>query len=294
MTAMTAATLDQLSDGRMLLGHRLVRAAGQRGLARRALRQPARAHARVHRGRAQGAGARAAGVPRRAPRAAAARRAGQGAEADDRARAGADPDLPGGDRAEEHARWPARSPTAGSPRSSSPEHLPELRESLEEGAARAGRSLDDFDIAPTVNVMVTDDQSRRARRDAAVRRAVRRRHGLARAELLQRADAPLRVRGRGREGPGPLPGGQEGRGRGGAARRVPRPGRADRPARRGARAAARLPRRGRRHARPHAAGVRQGAAGSSSCGASPSSSRRSRSSRGSCSGRSATPGTRSR
>src|SRR5436190_425176 len=41
----------------------------------------------------------------------------------------------------------------------SPEALPELRKSLEEGAARAGRSLDGFDIAPTVNVMVTDDQA---------------------------------------------------------------------------------------------------------------------------------------
>jgi F420-dependent oxidoreductase-like protein len=40
----------------------------------------------------------------------------------------------------------------------SPEALPELRKSLEEGAQRSGRSLDGFDIAPTVNVMVTDDQ----------------------------------------------------------------------------------------------------------------------------------------
>jgi F420-dependent oxidoreductase-like protein len=39
----------------------------------------------------------------------------------------------------------------------SPEHLPELRTSLEEGAATGGRSLEGFDIAPTVNVMVTDD-----------------------------------------------------------------------------------------------------------------------------------------
>jgi F420-dependent oxidoreductase-like protein len=39
----------------------------------------------------------------------------------------------------------------------SPEHLPLLRESLEEGAARAGRSLEGFDIAPTVNVNITDD-----------------------------------------------------------------------------------------------------------------------------------------
>jgi F420-dependent oxidoreductase-like protein len=39
----------------------------------------------------------------------------------------------------------------------SPEHLPDLRASLEEGAAKAGRSLDGFDIAPTVNVYVSDD-----------------------------------------------------------------------------------------------------------------------------------------
>src|SRR3954470_11512775 len=39
----------------------------------------------------------------------------------------------------------------------SPEHLPDLRRSLEEGAAKAGRSLDAFDIAPTVNVYVSDD-----------------------------------------------------------------------------------------------------------------------------------------
>jgi F420-dependent oxidoreductase-like protein len=39
----------------------------------------------------------------------------------------------------------------------SPEHLPDLRASLEEGAAKANRSLDDFDIAPTVNVYVSDD-----------------------------------------------------------------------------------------------------------------------------------------
>src|SRR3954468_13166554 len=39
----------------------------------------------------------------------------------------------------------------------SPEHLPELRTSLDEGAVKAGRSLDGFDIAPTVNVYVSDD-----------------------------------------------------------------------------------------------------------------------------------------
>jgi F420-dependent oxidoreductase-like protein len=39
----------------------------------------------------------------------------------------------------------------------SPEHVAELRPLLQEGADRAGRSLDGFDIAPAVNVYVTDD-----------------------------------------------------------------------------------------------------------------------------------------
>jgi F420-dependent oxidoreductase-like protein len=39
----------------------------------------------------------------------------------------------------------------------SPEHIAEFRPLLEEGAARSGRSLDGFEIAPTVNVMVSDD-----------------------------------------------------------------------------------------------------------------------------------------
>src|SRR6202011_4406246 len=46
----------------------------------------------------------------------------------------------------------------------SPEHVAELRPLLEEGATRAGRSLDGFDIAPTVNVFITDDVQ--AARDA--------------------------------------------------------------------------------------------------------------------------------
>src|SRR5437899_4026404 len=39
----------------------------------------------------------------------------------------------------------------------SPEHTKALRAPLEEGAARAGRSLDDFRICPSVNVMITND-----------------------------------------------------------------------------------------------------------------------------------------
>src|SRR5437016_12476118 len=40
------------------------------------------------------------------------------------------------------------------------EHADEIRKPLEEGLARAGRSLDDIDIAPTVNVCIDDDIER--------------------------------------------------------------------------------------------------------------------------------------
>jgi len=40
----------------------------------------------------------------------------------------------------------------------SPEHAAALRGPLEEGAARAGRSLDGFKICPSVNVMISDDE----------------------------------------------------------------------------------------------------------------------------------------
>jgi F420-dependent oxidoreductase-like protein len=39
----------------------------------------------------------------------------------------------------------------------SPEHVAELRPLLQEGAARSARSLDGFDIAPTVYLSITDD-----------------------------------------------------------------------------------------------------------------------------------------
>src|SRR5437588_7030326 len=40
----------------------------------------------------------------------------------------------------------------------SPEHVAQFRELPEDGADRAGRSLDGFDIAPTVNAFVSDDR----------------------------------------------------------------------------------------------------------------------------------------
>lgn len=39
----------------------------------------------------------------------------------------------------------------------SPEHVSEFKPLLEEGAAKSGRSLDKFDIAPSVNALITDD-----------------------------------------------------------------------------------------------------------------------------------------
>ncbi|MDQ3608390.1 MAG: LLM class F420-dependent oxidoreductase [Actinomycetota bacterium] len=42
----------------------------------------------------------------------------------------------------------------------SPEHVSEFRPLLEEGAARSGRSLEGFAIAPTVNVFISDDVAR--------------------------------------------------------------------------------------------------------------------------------------
>src|SRR4051794_24271560 len=42
----------------------------------------------------------------------------------------------------------------------SPEHVGEFRELLEEGASRAGKSLNGFDIAPNVNIAIDDDIDR--------------------------------------------------------------------------------------------------------------------------------------
>jgi len=40
----------------------------------------------------------------------------------------------------------------------SPEHVSELRPLLQEGADRSGKSLEDFDIAPTVSLCISDDR----------------------------------------------------------------------------------------------------------------------------------------
>ena len=102
----------------------------------------------------------------------------------------------------------------------SPEHVAEFRPLLEEGFARAGggKGFDDFDIAPMVNVMVTDDID--AARDTMRHYVALYVGGMGSRDknfynaLVQRygfEDAAQR-------GAGPVPRGQEGRGRGGAAR----------------------------------------------------------------------------
>ena len=152
----------------------------------------------------------------------------------------------------------------------SPEHLGEVRPLLEEGAGRAGRSLDGFDIAPSVCVAVDDDAGRGARRDAPADRPVRRGDGLAGAQLLQRRGQPLRVRaGRGPR-PGPVPRRPPAGRRGRRARRARRPRHPVRAGRPRARAPGRLPRGRRGDAGGHPDGARRATRGSSSCAASPS------------------------
>ena len=224
MTAMTAATLDQLSDGRMLLGigssgpqvsegwhgvrfaKQLARtreyiAVVRMALARERARVPRRALStcRCPTGPGKALKLTIAPVQERIPIYLA-------------------------------AIGPKNTALAGEiadgwiPTLLSPEHLPELRESLDEGAAKAGRSLDGFDIAPTVQ------RVRRPTTSAGARDSMRPfialyvgGMGSREQELLQPARAALRLRGRGARDPGPLPGGQEGRGDGGAARRAHRP-----------------------------------------------------------------------
>ena len=164
MTAMTAATIDQLSGGRMLLG---IGSSGPQVAegwhGQRFARQIQRTREYVAVVRKALARERAR-LRRRDADAAAARRPGQGAEAHDRARAGADPDLPRGDRARTTRAWPARSPTAGSRRCSRPSTSRSSARCSRRAPRAAGRSLEDFDVAPQVNVFVTDDIA--AARDA--------------------------------------------------------------------------------------------------------------------------------
>ena len=151
----------------------------------------------------------------------------------------------------------------------SPEHVAELRPLLEEGAARSGKSLDDFDIAPTVNVCITDDLE--AARDSMRPFIALYVGGMGSRkqnfynQLVQRYGYEAAAKD-----PGPVPRRQARGGDGGDPGRADRHGLAVRAEGRRARAPRGVPRRGRRHARRHADGVRA-TSGSSSCGCSPSS-----------------------
>jgi alkanesulfonate monooxygenase SsuD/methylene tetrahydromethanopterin reductase-like flavin-dependent oxidoreductase (luciferase family) len=115
MTAMTAATIDELSGGRMLLG---IGASGEyvavvsKALARERLETPAQERIPIY-----------------------------------LAAIGPDNTALAGEIAD---GW--------IPTFFSPEHVSAFRALLEEGAASSGRSLDGFDIAPTVQSFVSDDR----------------------------------------------------------------------------------------------------------------------------------------
>ena len=68
-----------------------------------------------------------------------------------------------------------------------PEFAKEQLESIRTGKERAGRADAPFDVTPTMPVVVGDDVQGVRRSDPRLRRALHRRHGLARAELLQPA-----------------------------------------------------------------------------------------------------------
>ena len=81
----------------------------------------------------------------------------------------------------------------------SPEHVSEFRPLLEAGFARGGGRLRRVRHRADGQRHGLRRPRARARRDAPLHRALRRRHGLAQAELLQRAGAALRVRGGGEQ-----------------------------------------------------------------------------------------------
>ena len=144
---------------------RAVGPAGRRGLARPAVRQAAGEDARVRRHRARDPGARsAARAPRRAlrhpvqrPRRHRARQAAQDHRAPAPRR---HPDLPRGDRARRTSQLAAEIADGWLPIFFSPYRFKDaFGAALDAGFAEAGggKSLADFDVAPTVTVIVGDD-----------------------------------------------------------------------------------------------------------------------------------------
>jgi len=150
MTAMTAASIEPASaagDAARNLARRWPRHVADGCTAPVSHRHCIRTleYAPVH---ADGARAASASsfTARRSERATARTRQ---ARADDRSRPGAIPYLPCRDRARNNTSLRGESADAGSPLSQ-PDHVSVFCQLLEEGAARGGRTLDGFDIAPVV------------------------------------------------------------------------------------------------------------------------------------------------
>ena len=209
MTAMTAATLDQLSDGRMLLGIGSSRPAGRprAGTACASARQLQRTREYVEVVRMALARERVEyhGETLELP---LPDGPGKALKLTIAPGAGADPDLPRGDRAEEHraGRRDRRrlDPDAVLPRARRRAAPRRSRRARRGPGARSTASTS----RPTVNVFITDDLD--GARDAMRPFLALYVGGMGsrEQELLQPARAALRVRGRRARGPGPLPGGQ--------------------------------------------------------------------------------------
>ena len=213
--------------------------AGRRRLARRAVRQAADAHARVHRDRARrswrassrsssqgehyqipytGPGATGLGKPLKSilhgRQDIPIYTASIGPKSIEHERREIADGVAPGLVLEPGARWTSRAALDGG-----------LREGRRQASAR---DFDDRAVRHRASSATTSSACRMPVKPHA--RALHRRHGRARQELLQRLRAAARLRGRGREDPGPVPRRQEGRGDGRGSRRARRRDRAGRPA----------------------------------------------------------------
>ena len=186
--------------------------AGRRGLVRRAVRQAAGPHARVRVDRARRhRPARArhlGGAPLPAPRVSGARgsraSASHSSRSCTRCASGFRSTSPR--RARRTSRWPPRSGTAGcrctTPRTTTPSCTARC---LEEGFARRGGAPEDFEIAPSVPLIVRRRHRAGRGRAAPDVRPVLRRDGGTKHELPSPGDRADGLRGRGQEDPGSLP-----------------------------------------------------------------------------------------